>query len=139
MPDHSLSTWDERIEEGHHLIHKMVSGPKCEFKGLGPTKIPSKPGLYVISDKTTGEILRAGRTDDQTLSNRIYRNHLMGSQTGNLRAQLVANGLCEDMESAKEWIRDRCVVRWLTIEDVVLDLRWAEHFILAVLRPRFSS
>jgi hypothetical protein len=62
----------------------------------------------------------------------------MGNQSGNLRAQLVAGGECSDIEAAKQLIRDKFGVQILVVENS--DERAAlEHFMLAVLRARYSD
>jgi len=62
----------------------------------------------------------------------------MGNQDGNLRAQLVANGDCSDLESAKSWIRKNCEVRYLEVDDSSTRASF-EHFMLAVLQPKFCD
>jgi hypothetical protein len=132
---------DARIALGRRLAEEILSSPALPFADLTPAQLPNEPGLYVIT-ASTGDILRAGRTDAQTLRDRVYRNHLMGNQSGNLRAQLVREGVCDDMESAKDWIRQNCAVRVVTsawLNKAGLDIRWSEHFILAILQPIFSN
>lgn len=84
-------------------------------------------------------MLRAGRASGAGgLRQRIYQNHLMGNQSGNLRAQLVRAGRCESLDEAKDWIRANCEVRFVVTAEEA-DLRWIEHFMLAALRPEFSD
>ncbi|GAH40668.1 unnamed protein product [marine sediment metagenome] len=132
---------EARINEGREVVRAILSTPKYSFRDLTPSRLPDSPGLYVITAES-GEVLRAGRTDKQSLSDRVYRNHLMGSQQANLRAQLVKNGDCADLEEAKQWVREHCVVQVLeqrVLETIGTEMRWAEHFLLAVVRPRFSN
>lgn len=124
-----------------HLIMQIQQAKPIPFSSMTPASIPDSPGLYVITVEKD-EVLRAGRTDLQTLRDRVYRNHLMGNQQGNLRQQLVRANYCTDLESAKDWIRQHCTVRvveanWLSENG--LDQRWAEHFILAIFQPTFSN
>lgn len=84
-------------------------------------------------------MVRAGRTKGAGgLCQHIYQNHLMGNQSGNLRAQLVRAGWCASLDEAKEWIRSNCEVRFAIIDDID-DLWWIEHFVLAIIRPEFSD
>lgn len=132
---------DARIAIGKRVVAEILSRPALHFANLTPAQLPDVPGLYVMTD-AAGNVLRAGRTDAQTLRERVYRNHLMGNQPGNLRQQLVRAGVCADLETAKTWTRQNCAVRVLEIgrlEQAGLDLRWAEHFLLAVLQPKFSN
>lgn len=62
----------------------------------------------------------------------------MGNQQGNLRSQLVASGICSDLDAAKEFVRKRCSVQILVIENDD-ERKWAEYFMLSILRPEFSD
>jgi len=130
---------EQRIQEGRRVVDNLLKAKQLACQDLTPAKLPKTQGIYMFSDKRTGEIIRAGRTDDQTIQARVYHDHLMGSQNGNLRAQLVKGGICKDMEQAKQWIRGHFVVQFLEKDDLGVDQRWAEHFMLAVLRPRFCK
>ena len=73
-----------------------------------------KPGIYRIFDVgEPHETVRAGRTKTAAggLRQRVYQNHLMGDQKGNLRAQLVAGGVCADLEGAKRLIANALTSR----------------------------
>jgi len=129
-----------RIVEGSQIISRLLMAPDVSFGGLTPKQIPDEPGLYLIFEKVAGDgkFLRAGRTDDGGLRQRLYKNHLMGNQRGNLPAQLVRDGRCRTISEAKSWIRDHCVSRFIIERDAQKRV-WAEHFILAVLRPEFGN
>ncbi len=62
----------------------------------------------------------------------------MGNQKGNLRQQLVADGTCPDISRAKTWMRDNCVVQYAVIQNDEAR-RWAEYFVLSVLRPMYCD
>ena len=133
------SNIEKHIQEGRQVIGEVMKATEYSFKDLTPSTPPSAPGIYVITIQN-GETLRAGKT--KTLSQRIYQNHLMGNQSGNLRSQLVNAGVCVDLEEAKDWIRQHCAVRWIekdVLDRIGVEINWAEHFMLAVLRPRFSD
>lgn len=132
----------ERLEECRLLLNQLLSTPKLPSDDSLRSSLPERPGIYAIHVKGAkpGEILRAGRTKSAAagLRQRIYQNHLMGDQAGNLRAQLVSEGQCVDLDQAKKWIRVNCLVQVLVVEDNQLR-QWSEHFILSVLRPRYSD
>jgi hypothetical protein len=62
----------------------------------------------------------------------------MGDQPGNFRAQLVKEGRCSNVQEAKTWIRENCVVQFLTVEDDQMR-QWAEYFMLSLLRPQYCD
>lgn len=76
--------------------------------------MPEEPGIYRISNPLDpATTIRAGRTKTAAggLRQRVYQNHLMGAQAGNLRAQLITDGVCPDHLSAKRYIRDTLAVQ----------------------------
>lgn len=125
-----------RWQEAHTFLEGLLRLPAAPMRTLTPSRLPSHPGVYAIWD-ANGVCLRAGRTD-RTLEQRVYRNHLMGNQAGNLRAQLVADEKAAPgtQEAAKSWIRQNCSARWTVIDDPERRV-WGEHVLLAILRPRY--
>lgn len=122
------------------LLH-LFDSPVIRFNGRCRSSLPKAPGIYRIFDPTKpNETVRAGRTRTAAggLRQRVYQNHLMGNQIGNLRHQLVADGVCSDLEAAKRFIRDKLAVQVLVIEDAE-ERTWIEHFMLGVLRPRYCD
>jgi hypothetical protein len=63
---------------------------------------------------------------------------LMGTQAGNLRAQLVADGVCADLESAKRYIQESLAVQIFVAEDAEERI-WLAHFVLGVLQPQYCD
>ena len=131
----------ERIEDGRRTVERLLAGPSLQFDETLRSQLPEEPGIYAISMKgaSPGDFLRAGRARGRGgLRQRIYQNHLMGSQAGNLRSQLVRHSVCSDLEEAKRWMREHCVVQLLPVKSESAII-WAEHFMLSVLRPRYSD
>ncbi len=131
---------ETRFEIGRQVVSRLLSSVRVPMGSATPASFPDEPGLYLFADRSSDEPLRAG--ESQSLRSRIYRNHLMGSQPGNLPAQLIAGGEAENQNAAKVWIRARCDVRFLTygqVESIELDRFSAEHFVLGAIRPRFTE
>jgi hypothetical protein len=130
---------EKRIVTLTSIIHRLLDQPPVCYRDATPSSFPETRGVYVIKSHN-GEVLRAGKTGQgsATLRQRLYSNHLMGNQNGNLRAQLVGSGQCRDMEHAKNWIRENCLVSFLELDDSS-ERANVEHFMLAVLKPRFCD
>jgi hypothetical protein len=129
----------ERVGELTRIVERLLSSPELLFDSSLRSNLPEEPGLYAIYVREAGEYIRAGRADAAGgLRQRVYQNHFMGDQEGNLRSQLVRSGRCSSLEDAKSWIRNNCAVRVLVVRDDE-ERRWGEHFMLSVLRPRFSN
>jgi len=124
------------------LLGKLLVSPLHRFDESIRSILPNEQGIYVIYDCSSepSVALRAGRTNSAAggLKQRVYGNHLMGDQKGNLRQQLITGAICPDLESAKAWIRSRCKVRFLEIADAALR-NAAESYILAMLRPKYCD
>ena len=136
-----MTWWVQRIEEGRKTVEALLAEPTLAFDERIRSRLPEEPGLYAISltNSSSGEFLRAGRAKGRGgLRQRLYQNHLMGDQGGNLRTQLVRYSVCADLNEAKQWIREHCVVQVLEVrsENTMV---WAEHFMLSVLRPKYSD
>jgi hypothetical protein len=116
----------------------LLGSSAIRFDERCRSALPEAHGIYRIFNPTKpGETVRAGSTKTAAggLRQRVYQNHLMGNHAGNLRAQLVAGGVCTDLEAAKGLIRGSLAVQVLVVEDDA-ERAWLEHFMLAVLRPR---
>jgi len=133
---------DERLDLAKLTLETLLSATRLPFDESLRARLPEAHGIYAISvkDANPGTFLRAGRTKSAVggLRQRIYQNHLMGDQKGNLRAQLVNDGQCKDLDHAKAWIREHCCVQFVVIENDD-ERQWAEYFILAILRPKYSD
>jgi len=125
---------DPEIRYFRELLEKLTKQTRHPYKTLKPSMLPVEAGIYMIA--AGWEIIRAGKTT--SLRQRLYQNHLMGNQSGNLPAQLVNSGHCTDLLAAKKWIRDECEFHYLVIEDEKERSR-AEHFMLGVINPRYCD
>lgn len=125
---------------GSHLT-RLLSSPAIRFDDRCRSKLPAAHGIYRIFDpRKPEETIRAGRTKSAAggLRQRVYQNHLMGTQPGNLRAQLVADGICADLASAKRYVQENLAVQILAAENAEERI-WLEHFVLGVLQPRYCD
>lgn len=139
VPESLPSSLHDNSVQWKAMLCQLLAGPEIPFATLMPSHLPSHTGIYAIRaiDSLPSEFLRAGRTD-VSLRSRIYGQHLMGDQEGNLRNQLVVAGISSNMAAAKTWIRHNCTVQWLEIEDSETR-RWMEYYMLSILRPRFCD
>lgn len=124
-------------------LRKLLASEAMPFDARIASRLPKQAGIYRIFDpRKPSETVRAGRTNTAAggLRQRVYGNHLMGNQRGNLRAQLQRDEACgcADLESAKEYMRQHLVVQVLTVADKAERDR-LEHFMLAVLEPTYCD
>jgi hypothetical protein len=62
----------------------------------------------------------------------------IGGSPGDLVEKVRARGHGASAAEAREYIRQNCQVQWLVVENDV-QRNWAEHYILAMLRPIWCS
>jgi hypothetical protein len=130
-----------RLHALESSLARLLTSPVIRFDDRCRSALPEAHGIYRIFDPSkSDETVRAGRTKTAAggLRQRVYQNHLMGNQAGNLRAQLVAGGVCADLDAAKRLIRDSLAVQVLVFEDDQ-ERAWLEHFMLGVLQPRYCD
>jgi hypothetical protein len=141
-PQTNISLLQSHVDELTAVLCGLLNAPLLRFDDRLRSKLPDKHGIYVIYRIDTPEpiIIRAGRTKTavEGLRQRIYRSHFMGNRHGNIRAQLVRGGVCPDVIATKSWIQTNAAVRFLVIEDDE-QRKWAEHFMLSVLRPEYCD
>jgi len=119
-------------------LEQLLASPIIRFDESCRRSLPEQPGVYRIFHRDRpNATIRTGRTDAE-LRQRVYQNHLMGNQAGNLPAQLVSGGDCVDLNAAKQFMRQSLAVQVLPIADAQ-ERASLEHFILAVLQPRYSD
>jgi hypothetical protein len=132
---------ETRIQQLTQYMIQLVNSPQLSFDEQLRSKLSERHGIYRICDQSDVDItLRAGRTKKAKggLRQRVYQNHLMGTQRGNLRQQLVDSGKCSSLESAKDYMKAHCFVQTLIIDDDE-DRKWVEYFMLSVLRPTYTD
>lgn len=130
-----------RLQQLESQLCQLLLSTPLKFDGSLRGNLPEAHGVYrIFSVAQPDETIRAGRTKTAArgLRQRVYQNHFMGDQKGNLRAQLVADRECADIEDTKSFIRKNLVVQVLVVENDQ-ERTWLEHFMLGVLRPRFCD
>lgn len=123
------------------LQDKYISLCNCEplaFIDLVPSKIPEVAGVYLITARINAKETPyyIGRT--KNLRQRVYKNHLMGQfANARLKKYLVNYHECRDINEAKEFIKNNCLVRW--IEETELRNRYAiEGYATGLLSPKYG-
>ena len=127
----------QRLFDLTKWLEEVLSRNPIKFNDITPAAIPSKGGIYFISDLSTQkeDLIYIGLSGN--LSQRIY-THLHGDKNGSqIKNAIVDHGRANDFESAKSYLKEHCVVRF----DVVPDFRereMREGFAKAILKPPFS-
>ena len=108
------------------------------FKDIVPSEIPEVAGVYLITARKSRKEIPyyIGRT--KNLRQRIYNNHLMGQFTNaRLKKYLVQYNECKDITEAKEFIKNRCMVRWIEEPDF-RNRNAIEGYATGLLSPKYG-
>lgn len=110
--------WKDNLNK---KLSSLIDQPLVSFAEMKPSKVPAEPGVYLISmaQKEKEVALYVGRT--KNLRQRLYNNHLMGG-LGNARLKkyLINDPKLKSVSDkylAKNYIRERCQVRWIFEKD----------------------
>jgi hypothetical protein len=136
------------------IFERLLAASEFPFDGKLSSCLPKQHGLYAIKRQQASnqdEYLHAGRSIRAAtgLRSRIWDQHFWGGGRGAegdlvdkvVKKQYAHLGIPQGSTTnqqyrriAQDWISQNCVVQWLVLEDA--DVRcWAEHYMLAVLRP----
>ncbi len=129
----------KKIEVLRLLLDQLLQSKAYRFDQSIRPILPAEQGVYRIFEQDSPQAtLRAGRTRNARggLRQRVYQNHLMGTQAGNLCAQLVGSKVCADLLDAKRHVQQNLLVQFLRIDDGEVRAR-LECFMLSVLGPTF--
>ena len=134
-----LQTWENTL---FGKVSELLSPDGLHFSIITPKKLPEEGGVYLITDcrNDKNEIpYYIGRT--KNIRRRIYTNHLMGSPSNaRLKKYLIndsAHEWIKDKDSAKQFIRENCRVRWI-LEDDFKMRRYFEGYLTGLLKPQFG-
>jgi hypothetical protein len=131
----------KRLRMLESTLGRLLASKIIRFDDTCRGSLPEQHGAYRIFDLGSfDETIRAGRTKKAAagLRQRVYQNHLMGDQAGNLRSQMVVVGIRVDMEAAKQLMRETYAAQVLVVTEAA-ERTSLEHFMIAVLRPRYSD
>ncbi len=128
------------ISEGSSMVEKLLSKRPVPFRGRTITEIPKEFGIYVFSNRVSGELLWVGKSDSgaEGLRGRV-KNHWSIDTSSDLSQVLVIAGIAKDRSESQEWIRDNVDIRWLTYDELDMAITSAEHFAIGALRPKLNK
>lgn len=105
--------------------------------------VPRKHGIYAIINRSTGDFICAGKSQQgkEGLWNRVWQQHRTGDAQSDLAQMLVNddNISVQSRAEGRQWMKDHCAVYYLTIDQLLMDINSAEHFVIAVLNPKYNK
>jgi hypothetical protein len=118
------------------MLEALLARRQVPFRGR-TLETSDESGIYMFSDRRTNEALYVGQTKTGFKSR--FRDHWDGFTSSDLSKRLMVDGVVESVPQGRNWIRDNVVIRWITDNELDMCLKWAEHFAIGVLRPKFNK
>ena len=127
----------------NRILQDLIEMPAARFDAQLKTALPKAPGLYAISmiGVPKGEYLHVGKTAKGAngLRGRVWDQHYQtGGSSGDLIEKVKAKGYARNAGEARRFVEQNCQVQWLEFKDDALR-GWAEHHLLAALKPIWGS
>jgi hypothetical protein len=122
-------------------INNLYSIKPIAYSSITPSQIPEQAGVYLISEiiDNIETALYVGRS--KNLRNRLYRNHLMGNPiNARLKKYMMQDEFhpaFENKELAKQYIKEKCFVRWI-LEDNIRKRGALEGYFTAIFFPKYG-
>jgi hypothetical protein len=127
------------MEEYKSQLSELLDAPVVEFGTGGTTELPRSGGVYRISERSAGAMRTIYVGKSKNLKRRIHGDHLLGDRvTSTLKRKLIRETSCENEADVKQYLKDKCVVQFVEIDDVAARTGF-EHFAVAILRPAFND
>lgn len=120
-------------------LKQLTNGKSLPFAEMTPAKIPEEPGVYLISVKRRESEMPYYVGMSKNLRQRLYRNHLMGPPSSNARLKryLIDSRQCRSAKHAKEFVREKCSVRWF-LERRARRRGAVEAYVTGVVFPKYG-
>ena len=136
---HLASTeWQNFLDDS---LASLIRQNALPYNLVTPSRLPSKGGVYLVCEQTEQEEIALYVGKSANLSERIYRNHLMGNiKSSNLKRYLIADNSrpeIVDAVSAKLFLSQSCTVRWI-LQQHERKRGVVECFCIAKLYPTYG-
>lgn len=123
---------DTNIARHKEKLSALLSSNTYLFS-IEPKKVTQNAGVYIIHDKTRGEVLYVGESEN--LKRRLFTNHRSGNRRGSAFRRALSKWRNMDNETEiKRYIVQNCSFQILQISDK-LERKRLEHFAIAALNP----
>ena len=125
------------IDEGRGMMERLLECSPVPFDGASVNEVPERGGVYLFSNRVTGVALYVGQSQKGIRSR--MKDHWAGTARSDLAKELKRQRVADDRSESQEWIKSLVDIRFLTNEELGMDARWAEHFLIAALRPQLNK
>ena len=95
-------------------------------------------GIYrITANHDANKTLYIGKA--KNIRQRLYSNLLMGQiRSHTLKRKFINAGKCTNQKTAKEYLKKRCSLQYITESDA-RERTFCGHYFIAILRPQFND
>ncbi|MDE2861028.1 MAG: GIY-YIG nuclease family protein [Chloroflexota bacterium] len=119
------------------MVEQLLECSPIPFQGATVNEVPDNGGVYLFSNRETGEALYVGQSQKGIRSR--LKDHWAGTDSSDLARELVRQRVANDRSESQEWIKSNVDLRFLTSEELGMEVKWAEHFAIGALRPKLNK
>jgi excinuclease UvrABC nuclease subunit len=136
MTMESLEMYEAIVARYLKRLKEVLGQPPKNFADDSSDDVPKKPGVYVIYNKKSQQIIYAGRT--KNLRRRLLGDHRRGNIEGSQFRKALGQSLRTSSEKEiRKYIEENCSFRFLVVENFEEMVR-LEHFVTAVIAPTLN-
>ena len=119
------------------LDEQLLNKSPVHFTGPTIYAIPEESGIYLLSHRSTGEALYVGHS--KVGIRKRMKDHWNGTWDADLGKELLKDGTVQNKKEARNYIKAHVDIRWMTGDELDIDISRAEYLAIRALRPRFNK
>ena len=124
------------IEQLTISLNELCNKYSVHFRNVLPKDLPDSPGVFLITMIEDHYEIPYWIEWTDSIKKRIQGSMLMGGfAEKSFKKDLIEKKICKDIDEAKQFIREKCTLRWIRLKDTVLRNALANYG-RAVLMPR---
>lgn len=120
-------------------FYKLMASEKISFNDVDlHKKLPEESGVYRIFGRKAdwNKSMYVGSSGN--LLQRIFHNHLMGNKRDNIKKKLINNLGLKDAKAVKNYLKRNCSLQFIVVKNKK-ELKFIEHFLISILRPKHND
>ena len=128
------------IDNYFGFFYKLLASEKISFNDVHlHRKLPTQSGVYRIFGRKAdwNKSIYVGGSND--LLQRIFHNHLMGGKASSTLKKKLINDLgLKDAKAVKNYLKRHCALQFIVVKNKK-EIKFIEHFLISILRPKYND
>ena len=119
------------------MVGQLSNKLPVHFTGPTIDVIPDESGIYLLSHRSTGKALYVGYSKVGIRKRMI--DHWYGTANSDLGKKLINACVARNKKEAGDYIKTHVDIRWMTSDELDIDIRKAECLAICAFHPRFNK